>query len=118
MLLQGCRNVPCQAENLLSLPDYRETHTVFGVQEFGAYETERNRTQPSLTVVMHGWSQTSNWEEPSLPPEKHTVVVMGADLAKQGEGLQALKKLTCCPYHLKVVLKSSMMAIHGWMGKH
>jgi hypothetical protein len=66
---------------------------------------------------MHGLNQTLNLEEPSLLLERHIVVVMGQDLAKQGEGLPALKKLTCCPYHLQVVLKKTTMAAHDWMGK-
>jgi hypothetical protein len=46
------------------------------------------------------------------------VVVRWADLVKQGEVLQALKKLTYCPYHPKIVPKKVTMAIHGLMGKH
>jgi hypothetical protein len=45
VVLQGCRNVLFQAENLLSLLDYRGSRTVLGVQEFGADETGRNRNQ-------------------------------------------------------------------------
>lgn len=116
VLPQGCRNVPCQAENLLSLPDYRASRTVFGVQEFGAGETERNQNQS--TAVMHGWNQTLSLVQPSLPPGNHIVVVIVAALAKQGEDLQASKKLTCCPYHSTDVPKNSTMAVHGWTGKH
>lgn len=46
------------------------------------------------------------------------MVAKWADLGKQEEVLQALKKLTCCPYHSKGAPKEVTMAIHGLMGKH
>ncbi len=52
-----------------------------------------------------------------LQPGKHSVVVRWADRVRQ-EAHQALKRLTCCPYHSQVVPKKVTMAIHGLMGKH